>query len=77
MATQDRFYSLRDHLPFARLTQTQYDTATVITEADVNLIDITNDIAPTIPAGASGWRLDLRTAWPARSRCRKRGPSRA
>jgi type IV pilus assembly protein PilY1 len=58
--TQDRFYSLRDHQPFARLTQAQYDAATVITEADVNLIDITLDIAPTIPAGASGWRLDLK-----------------
>lgn len=58
--TQDRFYSLRDHLPFARLTQDQYDAATVLTEADANLMDITNDIAPTIPAGAPGWRLDLR-----------------
>jgi type IV pilus assembly protein PilY1 len=58
--TQDRFYSLRDHLPFARLTQAQYNAATVITEADVNLIDITIDIAPVVPAGASGWRLDLR-----------------
>lgn len=57
---EDRFYSLRDHQPFARLTQAQYDSATVITEADLNLIDITNDIAPTLPAGASGWRLDLR-----------------
>ncbi|MGQ0385035.1 MAG: pilus assembly protein [Gammaproteobacteria bacterium] len=58
--TQDRFYSLRDHRPFARLTQAQYDAATVITEADVNLIDVTTDIAPTIPPGAAGWRLDLR-----------------
>lgn len=58
--TQDRFYSLRDHRPFARLTQAQYDASTVITEADVNLIDVTTDIAPTIPPGASGWRLDLR-----------------
>jgi hypothetical protein len=32
----------------------------VVTEADVNLIDITDDITPTIPPGASGWRLDLR-----------------
>ena len=60
VATQDRFYSLRDHLPFARLTQAQYDTATVITEADVNLIDITTTLSPTIPPGATGWRLDLR-----------------
>jgi type IV pilus assembly protein PilY1 len=59
--TQERFYSLRDHLPFARLTQAQYDAATVITEADVNLIDVTLDISPTIPPGATGWRLDLRT----------------
>jgi type IV pilus assembly protein PilY1 len=58
--TQDRFYSLRDHLPFARLTQAQYDAATVITEADPNLFDITNDISPTIPPTATGWRLDLR-----------------
>ena len=57
---QDRFYSLRDHLPFARLTQAQYDAATVLTEADTTLIDITDTITPTIPPGASGWRLDLR-----------------
>jgi type IV pilus assembly protein PilY1 len=61
-ATDDRFYSLRDYLPFARLTQAQYDAATVITEADTNLIDITDDITPTIPAGVTGWRLDLRRA---------------
>ena len=57
--TQDRFYSLRDQRPFARLTQAQYDSSTVITEADVNLIDVTGNIAPTIPAGATGWRMDL------------------
>ena len=57
--------ALRDYQPFARLTQAQYDAATVITEADVNLIDITTDITPTIPPGATGWRLDLRRpgAW--------------
>ena len=60
LATEDRFYSLRDHRPFARLTQAQYDSLTPITEADVNLIDVTADIAPTIPPGASGWRMDLR-----------------
>jgi len=57
---QDRFYSLRDHLPFARLTQAQYDAATVLTEADTTLIDITDTITPTIPPGAAGWRLDLK-----------------
>jgi type IV pilus assembly protein PilY1 len=58
--TQDRFYSLRDHRPFARLTQLQYGLIPAITEADVNLIDVTSDIAPTIPPGALGWRMDLR-----------------
>ncbi len=62
LATEDRFYSLRDHRPFARLSQAQYDAITPITEADVNLIDVTIDIAPTIPPGASGWRMDLRRA---------------
>ncbi len=57
---QDRFYALRDHQPFARLTQAQYDAATVITEADMNLIDITTTLTPTIPPGATGWRLDLK-----------------
>jgi type IV pilus assembly protein PilY1 len=59
---EDRYYSLRDYLPFARLTQAQYDAATVLTEADTNLVDITDTITPTIPAGAAGWRLDLRRA---------------
>ena len=58
--TQDRFYSLRDHLPFARLTQAQYDAATVITEADTNLHRHHDHITPTIPPGATGWRLDLK-----------------
>ena len=58
--TQDRFYSLRDYRPFARLTQAQYNSATVITEADATLIDVTNNIAPIIPSGAAGWRMDLR-----------------
>jgi type IV pilus assembly protein PilY1 len=58
--TQDRFYSLRDHLPFAQLTQAQYNSLVAITEADTNLIDITATITPTIPPAASGWRLDLK-----------------
>ncbi len=58
--TQDRFYSLRDYRPFVSLTQAQFDTSTVITEADVTLVDVTTDIKPTIPVGAAGWRMDLR-----------------
>jgi type IV pilus assembly protein PilY1 len=58
--TQDRFYSLRDYQPFVQLTQAQFNTFTAITEANPNLVDITDTITPTIPAGAVGWRLDLR-----------------
>ncbi len=57
---QDRFYSLRDYRPFARLTQVQYGLTTPITESDVTLVDVSSDINPVIPSGASGWRMDLR-----------------
>ena len=44
---------------FIRLSQAQYDAATVITEADVDLIDVTTRRADD-PAGATGSRLDRR-----------------
>lgn len=57
--TRDRFYALRDKLPFARLTQAQYDAFAVITESD--LVDITDNPASTsVPTTARGWRLELR-----------------
>jgi type IV pilus assembly protein PilY1 len=60
LATQDRFYSLRDYAPYARLTQAQFNAATPITEADTGLIDVSSEVTPVIPPGAKGWRLDLR-----------------
>lgn len=56
-STQDRFYSIRDHRPFVRMTQEQYNSWTPIRDAD--LIDITTDLAPTIPPSANGWKLRL------------------
>lgn len=57
--TQDRFYSLRDYAPYTRLTQAEHDAIPAITEADETLIDVSDDIDPTIPPGAKGWRFDL------------------
>lgn len=56
---QDRFYAIRDYHPFDKLTQSQYAALTVIHDSDSNLIDITNSVQPTIPAGAEGWKLLL------------------
>ncbi len=56
-ATQDRFYSIRDLQPFVRRTQAQYDSATIIRDAD--LMDITDDVRAVVPMNAPGWRLML------------------
>ncbi len=57
MATQDRFYALRDYDVFSTRTQASYDGATPTTDAD--LVDITNDIHAVVPIGSPGWRFDL------------------
>ena len=57
--TRDRFYSLRDKLPFAKLAQSTYDNATPVTNGD--LVDITSNPGVTpVPTQARGWTLDLR-----------------
>lgn len=55
--TQDRFYALRDHRPFAKLTQQQYDDWTILKDSD--LIDVTTDLSPQIPRTANGWKIRL------------------
>lgn len=56
--TQDRIYSVRDKLPFARLSQLAYNALTPVVDAD--LVDITSDPAGSVvtPADA-GWKLIL------------------
>lgn len=56
--TDDRFYSLRDWVPFRQLSATEYSTMTgaPITESD--LTNITDGTA-TVPATGKGWRLHL------------------
>ncbi len=59
LETRDRFYSLRDKAPFAKLAQSAYDSFTPIVEAD--LIDITDNPGVTpVPTDQRGWRLELR-----------------
>ncbi len=67
--TNDRFYSLRDYNVYSKLENSDYqDTCPtssttpchqIITDGDTRLIDITNDVSPTLPAGSVGWKLDL------------------
>jgi type IV pilus assembly protein PilY1 len=64
-ATQDAFYALRDYVPFAKLTQAQYNSYATIVDAHASttlttsakLLDITSQASPTIPAGAAGWQI--------------------
>ena len=57
LATHDRFFALRDHAIFESLSQSEYETMTPITGAD--LVDITGDPQQSVPFGSPGWRLDL------------------
>jgi len=55
--TEDRFYSVRDYLPFVKRTQAQYDALTPVTDA--NLVDITGDVTPGLSSSVVGWKLRL------------------
>ena len=55
---RDRFYALRDYDVFNNLTASDHASRPVITEAD--LVDVTGDLTPNIPAGADGWYMELR-----------------
>lgn len=54
----DRFYALRDHVPFRKLGDRDYAALDPVTDGD--LIDITDDLDATVPPGSPGWRLELR-----------------
>lgn len=53
----DRFYSIRDADVFAPLTQGQYNTYTVVKDAD--LIDVAGQVGTIIPANGRGWKFVL------------------
>ena len=56
--TQDRFYAIRDKMPYARLTQAQYNAVTPLLDSD--LVDITADPAgSTVMPIHAGWKFVL------------------
>ena len=57
-ANHDRFYALRDHAPFRKLSDADYARFEPIVDAD--LVDITDNVDATVPPGSPGWRLELR-----------------
>jgi len=57
ITADDRFYSVRDYAPFTALTQTQYNSYTVLHDGD--LTDITSSVTPTVPTNSPGWKLLL------------------
>lgn len=55
----DKLYSIRDHQPFAAMTQAQYNSFTVIADNNATLIDVTSNINPTIADLGAGWKITL------------------
>lgn len=56
--TDDRFYALRDKLPFSKLTQSAYNAFTPVTENDLE--NISSDPAGSrVPVESRGWYLEL------------------
>ena len=53
----DEFYALRDYFTYTARTQAQYNTGAIIKVGD--LVDVTTDLAPSVPQGSAGWRLSL------------------
>jgi type IV pilus assembly protein PilY1 len=54
---EDRFYSLRDYGLFTKRTQAEYNAWTPLT--DGGLLDVSTNIAPTLPSGSVGWKIAL------------------
>lgn len=57
----DRFYAIRDREPFTKRTQSSYDDAAPIHDAD--LVDISASPAGSrVPRDAPGWKMDLQSS---------------
>jgi type IV pilus assembly protein PilY1 len=57
VSNEDRFYSIRDYLTIAKMTQDQYDKYTIVKDSD--LADITTNFAPKLSSSTPGWKLQL------------------
>jgi len=53
----DRFYSVRDPNVFNQLTQTEYDSLNVVTEAD--LVEVSGQVRTIIDPAKKGWKFTL------------------
>jgi type IV pilus assembly protein PilY1 len=53
----DEFYALRDYWTYTPKTQTQHNAFTPIVPSD--LVDVTTDLAASVPQGSAGWRMSL------------------
>ena len=56
---QDVFYALRDYSVFAKKTQAEFNAWTPITDTTASIVNVTANVAPTIPAAAAGWKINL------------------
>jgi type IV pilus assembly protein PilY1 len=55
----DKLYSIRDHRPFAPMSQDEYNTFTVIADNNATLIDVTSTVNPTLADLGAGWKITL------------------
>jgi type IV pilus assembly protein PilY1 len=53
----DRFYSVRDPAIFNQLSQADYDSYSIITDA--SLVEVSGTVKNVIPASARGWKFTL------------------
>jgi type IV pilus assembly protein PilY1 len=66
-SNEDRFYAIRDYLPFTKMTKDDYEKFSIIIDKEAatslspvsRMIDITTTPVPTVPPGTVGWQLKL------------------
>jgi type IV pilus assembly protein PilY1 len=56
-STSDRFYSIRDANVFNKLSQSQYDALTPVSDAE--LVEVAGSVGKAIGANKRGWKLTL------------------
>jgi type IV pilus assembly protein PilY1 len=56
-AAQDRFYSLRDYSVFRDLTQAQYDSYPIATDAD--MAEVSGQLNTIVPPSKRGWKFTV------------------
>lgn len=57
LSASDRFYSVRDPAIFNQLSQSDYDSYSIIT--DTSLVEVSGSVKNVIPTSARGWKFTL------------------